>query len=92
VDSRANGARPAAMDLASASGVRFMLDEYEVRGESVFVRGSFEAPAGEVNGSDGAMTGTFWALVPADCGPTHDEWGTDGYDSVGPSLEPAHSA
>ncbi len=75
VDSRANGNRPAAMDLASASTVTFTLDEYEVRDTSAFIRGSFAAPAGEVNGTDGAMTGTFWALLPAQCGPTHREWG-----------------
>lgn len=51
-----------ASDAAAVSTLSFAIDEYEVRDGSAFVKGSFADPAFN-------MTGTFSALVPADCGP-----------------------
>lgn len=45
-------------DQASASTLSLTLEAYEVRGDSVFVRGRFDAP-------DTGLSGTFRAVLPA---------------------------
>ncbi|NND85598.1 MAG: hypothetical protein HKN46_10665, partial [Acidimicrobiia bacterium] len=45
-------------DQASASAFSVTIEEYEVRGEAVFVRGRFDGP-------DTGISGTFQALLPA---------------------------
>ncbi len=53
-ESRVNGDRPADMDLASASKLKFTISELSLQEEGTLVRGTFDAP-------DIGATGTFWA-------------------------------